>query len=203
MRRRFLRLPPRLPLRTHAVAVLVATVLATVVTALLSDATAPVEALTAGLVVAAGTWIHLTVLLHAGARVDNGVVRWRWGTVPFARVREGLADLGGVPSVPSLDGDESAIAIVLGIVAALVLIVVLALLAWVLANVAILAVGGVAVLVYAIVCTGLRAALVHRRRCTGQWPASIAVAGFYAVGAGVLVGLAVLAGEVAIAALVG
>jgi hypothetical protein len=203
MRRRFLRLPPRLPLRTHVTALLVGTVVAMVATALVRDASAPAEALTAGGVVAAGTWIHLTLLLHAGARVDNGVVRWRWATVPFDRVRDGMADLGGVPSVPAPDGDEGAIAIILGILGALVLIVVLAVLAWILANAAILALGGVAVLVYAIACTGLRAALVHRRRCAGHWPMSALVAGGYAIGAGALVGLTLLATEAAVGALVG
>jgi hypothetical protein len=142
-------------------------------------------------VVAIGAGIHLAILLHAGARVDNGVVRWRFAPVSFDQLRRGMADLGGIPSVPAPDGDEGAIAIVLGILGAIVLVIVLALLAWILANAAVLALGGVVVLVHTVACTGLRAALVHRRRCVGRWGASLAVAGFYAAGAGIVTGSAV------------
>ncbi|MFM2089635.1 MAG: hypothetical protein RLZZ127_124 [Planctomycetota bacterium] len=202
MRRRFLRLPPRLPLRSHAIALLVAAVAAAAVIALLGRAPMAVEAVRAGAVVAAGTWLYLTVMLQAGARVDNGAVRWRWLGVTWGEVKDTAGRLGA-DGIPVPDGDDGILGAIAMIILTVVVGMLLLILAWLVANAVALGAGLVAMAVYTVACTGLRAALVHRRRCAGQWGASAAIAAVYAVSAGTLAGLALFGIEAALAALAG
>lgn len=175
-------------LALHIVAIIVIVALVVPVTVFSLHRSVLVETAVAAGILLVGQLCYFTTMLYHGVVTDGGVVRWSLKTVQLRDVTDAVSSVGvDLPGIelPDLDGEgilAAIVGVVLGIVAVVVLLVVAVLLVWLGCNVVIVTGTVLAMAVYYIFRRSIRAVLVYRRRCQGNWLRSLAVALRFAAG---------------------